>query len=179
MELEQRLLWASRADGIACFFEGRFVRFYQAQLAWFCKEVKAIKVSTRQINKLDGLQIYYGGISKRKFNAWLAQSGVGTSSFSQQPMPWGVWLVLADPIDTKNLLAWCAQQVTLSVDGCENVTNETIKANNVTTQAIIQQLRSLSLTDITPVQALHFLSLWQYLLNESEDKSITQSVKTT
>lgn len=49
MNIEQRLAWAARPEGIACFVEGMFVRFYQGHLAWYCQQVKPIKVCSRAV----------------------------------------------------------------------------------------------------------------------------------
>ncbi|MFH7527857.1 hypothetical protein AB2J22_21320 [Aeromonas sp. A5] len=73
MNIEQRLAWAARSEGIACFVEGIFVRFYPGQLARHCQQVKPIKVCSRAVKKLAGQQIYYGGGPKGLFDAWLAQ----------------------------------------------------------------------------------------------------------
>lgn len=106
MNIEQRLEWAERPEGIACFVEGSFVRFYQGQLAWYCQQVKPIKVCTRAVKKLAGQQIYYGGVPKGLFDGWLAQQAEGQWCITHHP--WGVWLVLSAPLDIPALLAWCA-----------------------------------------------------------------------
>ncbi|MFM5429177.1 hypothetical protein ACET8G_20290 [Aeromonas veronii] len=112
MNIEQRLLWAERADGVACFSEGAFVRFYQGQLAWYCQQVKPIKVCTRAVKKLAGRQIYYGGVPKVLFDDWLALQSPSPRGITHHS--WGVWLTLPSRLDMSTLLAWCAKQVALA-----------------------------------------------------------------
>lgn len=166
MNIEQRLAWAARPEGIACFVEGVFVRFYQGQLAWYCQQVKPIKVCTRAVKKLAGQQIYYGGVPKGLFDDWLAQQAERQWVITRHP--WGVWLALPASLDIPALLAWCAVHAAtpnskLPKPGYASAAPAG-PADEVISDArgqVLQQLCALPLADITPLQALQWLHQWQ------------------
>lgn len=109
MDITQRLLWSTRSDGIAVFFEGAFARFYQAHLAWYCQRVKPIKVCTRELKQLGGLRIYYGAVPIKHFNTWLMMQD--PNFFALTIHSWGVWMSVPEQIDSKALINWCERLV--------------------------------------------------------------------
>ncbi|KAJ8739033.1 hypothetical protein H9Y13_13035 [Aeromonas veronii] len=177
MNIEQRLQWAERPEGIACFVEGMFVRFYQGQLAWYCQQVKPIKVCTRAVKKLAGQQIYYGGVPKGLFDAWLAHQA--EEQWMITHYPWGVWLALPTPLDIPALLAWCAAHAAPPIRTSPKPASastvpavETAEAACDTGNQVLQQLRALPLADITPLQALQWLHQWQRQLQPAATPSL-------
>ncbi|KHN49527.1 hypothetical protein [Aeromonas hydrophila] len=172
MNIEQRLAWAERPDGIACFVEGAFIRFYQGHLAWYCQQVKPIKVCTRGVKKLAGKQIYYGGVPRVGFEGWLAQQAM--AQWTITPYSWGIWLALPVALDNPALLAWCLEHAAPS-----NVKKQLFEVKSLTAGVVaqsagsanalvLQQLNGLSLVDITPLQALQWLHHWQRQLQSSD-----------
>ncbi|HDO1358653.1 TPA: hypothetical protein P2Q89_004176 [Aeromonas veronii] len=190
MNIEQRLAWATRPEGIACFVEGMFVRscFYkehQGQLAWYCQQVKPIKVCSRAVKKLAGQQIYYGGVPKGLFDAWLAQQPEGQWTITHHP--WGVWLALPTPLDIPALLAWCSAHAAppssksnskssskppKSAPASTTPAGQADEAINDARSQVLQQLRALPLADITPLQALQWLHQWQRQLQPAATPSL-------
>lgn len=177
MNIEQRLALASRPGGIACFVEGIFVRFYQGQLAWYCQQIKPIKVCTRAVKKLAGQQIYYGGVPKGVFDAWLAEQA--ESQWVITHHPWGVWLALHAPLDIPALLALCAAHTAEPTSKQPRPACESVPVDQVINDAsilVLQQLRTLPLADITPLQALQWLHQWQRQLQPTATSQLLSSV---
>lgn len=181
MNIEQRLAWAARPEGIACFVEGIFVRFYQGQLAWYCQQVKPIKVCSRAVKKLAGQQIYYGGVPKGLFDAWLAQQPEGQWTITHHS--WGVWLALPTPLDMPELLAWCTAHAAppsskssskqpKSAPTSTTPAGQADEAINDARNQVLQQLRALPLADITPLEALQWLHQWQRQLQPAATPSL-------
>lgn len=168
MNIEQRLSLAERPDGIACFVEGVFVRFYQGHLAWYCQQVKSIKVCSRKVKKLSGRQIYYGGVPKSLFGDWLALQSPARWKITRHS--WGWWLALPVSLDVATLIAWCESHTAPEGSRLGGALPPPVEVRRARLGAdgaeafVLQQLRALALADITPLQAWQLIHLWQQQL---------------
>lgn len=168
MEISERLRLSSDREWLAVFHEGMFMRFYDAHLGWFCQRGRKLKVLRRDVKKLNGQTVYYGGLPQATFQEWLRLS---EPVLEVQEQPWGLQLRIPDGLDIEGLLMWCAEQplaaTQLSTKAAAGLKMQEEAALNAPGPQILFELEQLILANCTPLHAMQWIARWQALTSSS------------
>lgn len=164
MEIGERLQLSESDACLAVFREGLFMRFYDAHLGWFCQQGKPLKVLCREVKKLQGRVVLYGGLPESALRNWLAAQ---VPALDVHEQPWGLQVRIAGGLPMAQLQAWCVAQRALvplaPLPAAPAIEAGGTAALGEPQQQILHELNQLALISCTPLQALQWLTRWQGL----------------
>ncbi len=135
------------------------MRFYDAHLGWFCQAGKPLKVLRREVKKLQGRVVLYGGLPESALRNWLAAQ-VPAMEVHEQPR--GLQVRIPGGLPLVPLQAWCVAQRALAPEvpvAAAPATGAVGTAALVEPhQQILHELNQLALASCTPLQALQWLA---------------------